>query len=173
MKKLLIGLLLYGTSYTYSATNPSTTNNCDTIECDDCENRCCDDTFFCLTHFSPRSQGSDTARRLVGSHLYEHQFDMDKFYGTFAATLGYQRNFRPNELATYFAPKCNPCAPCFVLGEDDELNVDARSQDFGLSCTGKICPCPTYSSFIADLQWWIGFSEWCPGTFAELYIPIV
>ncbi|MEX0671913.1 MAG: hypothetical protein WD068_01005 [Candidatus Babeliales bacterium] len=147
---------------------------CDAVDCDDnCTDNCCDDTIFCKTHFSPRSQGSDTARRLVGSHLYEHQFDMDKLYGTFAATFAYQRNFRTNELAAYFAPKCKPCDGCVVLGADSTNGIDVRSQDFGLSCTGKVCPSPRYSSFIADLQWWVGLSEWCPGTFFELYIPVV
>lgn len=154
----------------------SCTTKCDVVDCeDDCEsNQCCDDNFFCKTHFSPRSQGSDTARRLVASHLYEHQFDMDKLYGTFAVTFAFQRNFRKNELATYFAPNCqDPCNPCIILGADDQNGVDVRSDDFGLSCTAEVCPCPKYSSFIADLQWWVGLSEWCPGTFFELYIPIV
>ena len=150
------------------------TTKCDVTDCEDnCENQCCDDMFFCKTHFSPRSQGSDTARRLVASHLYEHQFDMDKLYGTFAVTLAFQRNFRKDELATYFSPKCDPCNPCIILGADNQSGVDVRSEDFGLSCTAEVCSGPKYSSFIADLQWWVGLSEWCPGTFFELYVPIV
>lgn len=177
MKKIIWSFLLISSfglmqAQTDSSDTTDCSTDCCTIECGDCENRCCDDMFFCKTHFSPRSQGSDTARRLVASHLYEHQFDKESWYGTFAVTLAFQRNFRQNELAQYFLPKCDPCNPCIIFGEDDQTGIDARSADFGLSCTGQVCLCPEYSSFVADLQWWVGLNEWCPGTFFELYIPI-
>ena len=175
MKKIVWSILLIssmGHSHGETVNTSDCENDCCTIECGDCDNRCCDDMFFCKSHFSPRSQGSDTARRLVASHLYEHQFEMDKWYGTFAVTFEFQRNFRQNELAQYFLPKCDPCDPCITFGEDDQTGIDARSADFGLSCTGQVCLCPQYSSFVADLQWWVGLNEWCPGTYFELFIPI-
>lgn len=178
MKQILLSILLISLigcikTETASCGTSNLSSDCCTIECGDCENRCCDDMFFCKTHFSPRSQGSDTARRLVASHLYEHQFNKDSWYGTFAVTFEFQRNFRKNELAQYFLPKCDPCNPCIIFGEDDQTGVDARSADFGLTCTGEVCLYPQYSSFVADLQWWVGLNEWCPGTFFELYIPII
>ena len=82
------------------------TTKCD-FDCEEeCEDKCCDDQRFCKPFFKIRSQGSDTARRLVGSHLYRHRFDMDKLYGTFDVTIAYYKNFRREKLTQYFLPSC-------------------------------------------------------------------
>src|SRR5579863_4654849 len=43
-----------------------------------------------------RSQGRNNARKIVGETSYHTDlYDMDAFYGTFDATLEYDRSFRP------------------------------------------------------------------------------
>ena len=161
-----------GSCSTGSLTNTCTSScgDCTGCDADDC-NTCCDDQVFCKTFFLPRSQASNTGRRLVGSHLFTHKFDMDCMYGTAWITTAYQQSFRKKELAQYFLPACP--SECIVIGANDKTGVQVRSADLGLSCTGKICPCPKVTSFIADLGLEVFFAEYCPGTYLQIYAPIV
>ncbi len=138
--------------------------------CDDqCLDRCCDGLYYCKSHFSPRSQGLDGARRLAGQYG-THLADKDEVYFTFDAVLEYQRTFNWEKLGKYFSPRCG--SNCFTIGADSQTNVDVRNQDFGYNGTAQVCFCPYKSEFIADFYMFAGLNEWLEGLYMELEVPI-
>ncbi|HJZ23945.1 MAG TPA: hypothetical protein VJ201_05800 [Candidatus Babeliales bacterium] len=135
-----------------------------------CNDRCdCDGYYFGKSHFSPRSQGLDGARRLsgvVGTHLV----DKEEVYYNFDAALAYQRTFDGDKIGKYFSPNCSNC---FRMGDDADLNTDVRNSDFGYNGTAKVCICPLVQNFIADFNLFVGFNEWLEGLYAEVQVPVV
>ena len=138
-------------------------------DADCCEQLCCDDEYHCQGYLAARSQGSNTARRLVGTHLYTDTYDVEKFTQVFSVTTAYSHTFNTEQIGRYFSPVCN--STCFTLGADGQANV--RAEDFGLNCTGQVCLEPQSSSFIFDMQYYLGLDPICQGLFFELYAPIV
>lgn len=156
-----------------------------TKECQPCEpveDTCCNDRFFCKSYFAKRSEGSDTARRLVGDHRYTYTFNKKGIYGTFNITNAFQRSFNKPEIGIYFAPQC--CGNCLIFGFDEEPHV-LRSADFGLPAnfffgvkdppepiTSTVCLCPQTSSYIAEASLKLAAPFWCPRFFFNLYAPL-
>ena len=164
MKKLLKALLIISViTGTYQA---QASTNCVT-EC--CDERCCDDEYSCEGFMLTRSFGSNTARRIVGSHLFTNRFDCENFNQVLSFTVGGARTFDNEKIGRYFAPICG--TNCFSIGKDGE--ADVRAEDFGLSCTANVCLCPKSSSFILDVQYFLGLDPICEGLFFEAFLPVV
>lgn len=162
MKKQLVLLLLVGASLLSTGLIFANSDDC-------CEELCCENEFSCQGYLAARSQASNTARRLVGSHLFTDTYNVDEFIQVFSVTPAYSRSFNDEQIGRYFSPVCN--SNCFTLGADGQANV--RAEDFGLACTGAVCLAPQSSSFIFDIQYYLGLDPFCKGLFFQLYAPIV
>jgi hypothetical protein len=145
-----------------------------TVDCSDTctTDRCGDCGFFCQGHFAPRSQGSDTARRLVGRNLFLYAYEENGYYGAFSITPEVTRSFRSEELGRYISPvsDCN----CFTVGEDGQANI--RGEDFGLNCTGtgnQVCLYPRVSNFLIDFSLYLGLDACWKGLFIDIHLPVV
>lgn len=162
MKLEFVFLLLVSTSFINTGLIFADSDDC-------CEELCCNDEYFCQGYLAARSQGSNMARRLVGTHLYTDTYNVDEFIQVFSATAAYSRTFDNEQIGRYFSPVCN--SNCFTIGADGEANV--RSEDFGLACTGEACLLPKSSSFIFDIHYYAGLDPLCKGLFFQFYLPIV
>src|SRR5436190_1325786 len=83
----------------------------------DCDNGC-NDNFRVAPFVQWRSQGRDTARKLVGTtshHVY--LYDMESFYGTFNMTPQYDQSFNNDELlGCYFGSSLTNCNSLVIAG---------------------------------------------------------
>ncbi|MEX0671911.1 MAG: hypothetical protein WD068_00995 [Candidatus Babeliales bacterium] len=179
MKKIFSILFILLLSFSLSA--PLAASNCES--CDDsctidCSVTCTsadtvgDCGFFCQGHFAPRSQASDTARRLVGRNLYLYRYEENGYYGTFSITPEVTRSFRTEELGRYLSPiaDCN----CFTVGQ--EALADIRGEDFGLNCTGtgnQVCLNPRVTNFLVEFSLFLGLDECWKGLFVDIHLPVV
>jgi hypothetical protein len=108
-----------------------------------------------------------------------HQFDREEFYGDFAVTLGWQQNFSPYRLSSYFFKNCGS----ITVGSNTDVSVnttatpiaDIRASDLGLSSTftGSAWLCPKYQDFIADFDLYLAWDEFVKGLWTELRVPFV
>src|ERR1700730_15629224 len=84
-----------------------------------------------------RSQGRDTARKLVGTtshHVY--LYDMESFYGTFNMTPQYDESFHNDELLEcYFGSSLTNCNVLTIAGTDApalDVTKDWMAENFYL-----------------------------------------
>ena len=141
-------------------------SDCCNFDCEDEELGSCE-LFCCKPHFAIRSQGSNTARTLVGRAKDVHLAGYpDKSYHVANFTIGYSKSFRTrDEIGTYFSPACfNPCSGCGPC---------INSADFGTTCTGSLCLCPQVSNVIVEFDWFVGLHAFCEGLFFDIHIPVV
>lgn len=127
-----------------------------------------------------RSQGRDTARKLVGTtshHIYLH--DMETFYGTFSITPQYDQTFHANELLDcYFGASlynCNNLVIAGSLANGYNPTKDWMAENFYLPRDFKstIQFNPIVQNFLVDFNLYIGLDEWVKGLYLRLYGPVV
>lgn len=148
-----------------------------------------------------RSQGRNTARKLVGTTAYAvDQPDMEKMYGTFFATLEYDRSFRPQNISNALfgdslidvnTPSTNnncsnSCGSnrCLLIqgfnpaGKDDPSLINPKSwmaENFFLSdeFQSNLCIKPLVQNILVDFDWYMGLDKWAKGLYFRLYGPVV
>jgi len=141
------------------------------------------DTDFRVAPFVQwRSQGRDTARKLVGTtshHVYLH--DMESFYGTFNITPQYDQIFRNHELAEcYFGSSLiNDCSSTIAitgsLATPFNITKDWMAENFYLPRDFKstISFTPKVQDFLVDFNLYVGLDEWVKGMYFRIYGPVV
>lgn len=145
---------------------------------------CCDsngDTEFRVAPFVQwRSEGRDTARKLVGTtshHVY--LYDMESFYGTFNITPQYDQTFHADKLLEcYFGSSLTNCNTLIIAGtEAPALNVnkDWMAENFYLPRDFKsaISFSPKVQNFLVDFNLFVGLDEWVKGLYFRVYGPVV
>src|SRR5581483_6882231 len=141
-----------------------------------------------------RSQGRDTARKLVGTtshHVYLD--DMESFYGTFNVTPQYDRSFRPQEItdalfgsSLYDIPLASDAAnssknsgrALVISGlntENRNNEKDWMAENFLLARDFKstISFSPLVQDFLVDFNLYVGLDEWVRGLYFRVYGPVV
>jgi hypothetical protein len=146
-----------------------------------------------------RSEGRDTARKLVGTtshHVYLD--DMESFYGTFNATFQYDRSFRGKELTECLFGNSLITAPSTTSGTNSSCNASCdggrsiaiqgfdvpaannitnawRATDFflPLDFQSTISFKPLVQNFLVDFNLYVGLDEWVKGLYFRLYGPVV
>ncbi len=127
-----------------------------------------------------RSQGRDTARKLVGTtshHVYLH--DMESFYGTFNITPQYDQTFRGKELAEcYFGSSLINDETLTITGTaatPTNITRDWMAENFYLPRDFKstITFAPKVQDFLVDFNLYVGLDEWVKGMYFRLYGPVV
>ena len=124
-----------------------TTSNCSSLPCDSyCASTKCNKDVMCKSHFSPRSQGLDTARWLVARHGISNTFDTDEVYGDFSITAEFTRSFKQEKLGKYFTPAytttadvCDTsCNSCYTSSCDNSCSCE---NCYSTSCNNSCGSC--------------------------------
>jgi hypothetical protein len=127
-----------------------------------------------------RSQGRDTARKLVGTtshHVY--LYDMESFYGTFNMTPQYDQSFHNDELLEcYFGSSLTNCNALTIAGTHAaslDVNKDWMAENFYLSrdFRSTITFSPLVQNFLVDFNLFVGLDEWVKGLYFRVYGPVV
>lgn len=128
---------------------------------------------FGQSFFSPRSQGTNSARYLIGQHPYMHNTDAKSCYGTMSATFEYLHAFKTRRLAEYFfgCDTIRFSGSSVTTREDNDILADY----FGLSQTfdGTLRIDPNVKTFLCDLQLYCGMDSLCGGLYLFARAPIV
>jgi len=150
-----------------------------------------------------RSQGRNNARKLVGTTNAIDQYGAEGHYGTFFATLEYDRSFRPSRITKALfgdslvetpqttttttttttntnnscKKKCNNNQSIVISGTD--LNTrgprEWMAENFLLPSSFKstLTFDPLVQNVIFDLDFFMGFDRWVSGMYFRLYGPVV
>jgi hypothetical protein len=141
---------------------------------------CCDTSLRVAPFVQWRSEGRDTARKLVGTtshHVYLH--DMESFYGTFNITPQYDQTFNGDDLAEcYFGSSLTNCNFLTIAGTEAPSLDIAKSwmaENFYLPRDFKstISFSPKVQNFLVDFNLYVGLDEWVKGLYFRIYGPVV
>ena len=144
----------------------------------------CPETSETLFRVAPfvqwRSQGRDTARKLVGTtshHVYLH--DMESFYGTFNMTPQYDQVFNGKELIECLFGSSliddNTLTITGTAATPTNITKDWMAENFYLPRDFKstITFAPKVQDFLVDFNLYVGLDEWVKGMYFRLYGPVV
>ena len=148
-------------------------------------------TTFGKTFFAHRSQGSNTARELVGWENHINRPDMDEFYGSFKITPEYTRSFDVDEIGKYLffngkntmkfgmpAGDISPVLPATVGSEVNAWNwgVGGSTEDTNVTTPSgfesDVTIKPRVQNFIIDLGLFLGLDEWVEGLYFQVNLPL-
>ena len=135
-----------------------------------------DDAVLCIptyTGFIPRSQGTNTARELVGWEEFIHQFDVGDYYLTTGHVLSYSRSFYPERIARELF---GDTVLCFAGSQvEDRGPCELLADNFGLSpnMRGSVSFSPLIENIIFDNQFFLGLDPILCGLYVRVHIPIV
>lgn len=138
---------------------------------DTCNQTCCDNQFFCKTFLLPRSQATDTARRLLARHFFINDYKNNEYTNIVCNSNTYAQSFNHAETGAYFSPRCG--SHSFTFGAENGQKIDVRSQDFGFSCTGLITLLPKYEAWSTEISLFIIKNACDLDFFIDINIPIV
>ncbi|MEX0671912.1 MAG: hypothetical protein WD068_01000 [Candidatus Babeliales bacterium] len=138
--------------------------------CDCCELDCCH-TSTCKTYLAKRSQGSDTARWMMGFKAFVAMMNDKEKTTTVMITPGFSRSFNNEKLASFFLPK--PDSNCVIFQTNSQEANVLRADDFGLVGTGTVCICPQLSNFFIDFGAYLDLKSCYDGLFFEIHAPVV
>ena len=148
----------------------SCTNSCFQSQ-DESDETCCDKQFFCKTFLLPRSQASDTGRRLLARHFFINNYPDNKYTNTVVNSNIYTQSFQNEDTGAYFSPVCG--TNTFSFGSENGQNTNMRSEDFGFSCTGDITLIPKYKSWTTEISIFFLKHPCDTDIFIDIHIPIV
>jgi len=125
------------------------------------------------TFFSPRPQGCDAARQLVGQHPYQHKYDANHCYGTFSATMEYLHTYKNYRIAEHFWGVDTvrfSGSQVTTRGENDIL-----ADYFGLSPAfdSLLTFEPKAETFLIDFNLYAGLDGLCHGLYFQVIAPAV
>jgi hypothetical protein len=128
-----------------------------------------------------RSQAFHSDRqKLAGMVGHTHLYDMDSWYGTFDATVGYMRSFQESKIAyALFGSdlNCNDCSPSIKVQGSGVATRDAKAwlADYlYLNCSfdGEFTIKPQIQNVVVDLDFYLGLDEWVNGMYFRVWGPI-
>jgi len=126
-----------------------------------------------VSFFSPRPQGINAARELVGWHPYINRYDANSSYSAYAFTASYTQSVRSKRIArALFGTNILTLSGSLVedRGEDDIL-----ADYFGLSPSfqSRVKLEPLIRNTIVAINVYIGFDSYAPGLYLRFHIPAV
>lgn len=125
------------------------------------------------TIFGIRSQGLNSVRELCGWQKCMFKYDQNRNFGALAATIEYDRSFRPKQMADFlfggetirFSGSQSP----------NRQQGDILADYFGLPVdfSSKVCVSPRISSVVVDFNLFQAFDSKIPGLFCMFHVPVV
>jgi len=133
----------------------------------------CKAQLFGKTFFTPRPQGVNSARQLVGQHRYMHTKNSESYYGTISATPEYLHAFKTRRLAEYFfgTDTIRFSGSLVTTREVDDILADY----FGMSPTfdSTLTIDPQVRTALVDFDWYCGLDNLCSGLYFHAHTPVV
>jgi len=178
MNKLLTGLLSFSllSSFVAYSENSCCTNTCDTcnVDCSSCCVGPCDAYPF----LQIRSQGRNTARRLVACQDFINRFDEDETYGLFSVAVEYTRTFREERLADFlFGRDLVNCCELYIQGSGitNRHRYAWLADYFGLPTDydSRVRFSPRIQNAIIDINVFLGLDELKEGLYFRIDAPLV
>ncbi len=140
----------------------------------DCQDGCLEGCYCEHGHtwFSQKDQSANQYVIMSLTSDKRHHFG-NEFYGDFALTLGYQKNFNNYRLSSYFFNKNGLMRVGGNAIDGRTAMVDVRASDLGLPATftGTAWLCPKYQDFLVDLDLYMAWDNILEGLWSELRIP--
>ena len=132
-------------------------------------------TKYCLpkTFFLPRSQGTNTARWLVGWERFLAPFKDHVQNGNINLVIEYSHSFDSKIISEYlFGSQCLSFKGSEVPNRDP--NRDIMADYFGLApdFQGKICFKPKIQNVIAEVNYYLALDSWIKGLYARIHFPL-
>ena len=125
------------------------------------------------TAFIPRSQGTNTARELIGWEEFIHQFDVGGYYLTTGHVFSYSRSFRPERIAHELFGR----SVLHFSGSQvpDRGACELLADNFGLSphFVGAVAFDPLIENIIFDNQFFVGLDPLVCGLYVRIHMPLV
>src|SRR5579885_2307135 len=148
-------------------------------------------------YFSIRSQGENAVREMVGWQELINLCGMDDFYGAVSVVGEYSESFRSNDIARVLFgsdfTNAHGCCGINITGSQVG-NVPAQFPGFGQAFfplfqrgpndwladyfglpvfwQSTICFTPKIRNFVADVELYLGLSQWADGLYARVHMPI-
>lgn len=123
------------------------------------------------TIFGIRSQGLDSVRELCGWQKCIFKYDQNRNFGTVAATIQYDRSFRPEQIAEFlFGGQTVRFSGSMAKRQQGDILADY----FGLppSFSSRVHVSPRISDVVVDLNIFQAFDAHLPGFFMMFHVPI-
>src|SRR5579872_5691365 len=130
------------------------------------------DGFGKKTIFGIRSQGLNSVRELCGWQKCMFKYDQNRNYGTIAASIQYDRSFRPEQIADFLL---GGQTLRFSGSMADRQPGDILADYFGLppSFSSRVCFSPRISDVVVDFNLFQAFDAKIPGLFIMFHVPVV
>ena len=127
-----------------------------------------------ISTFIPRSQGSDTARELVGWQR-ELWAAYCENYAAFATTLEYTHSFKTEAIARHLLTSTRLTFAGSESEHPPRTDADIIADYFGLPTDfyGTLAIKPRIENAIIDLNFYAGLNDWLPGLYVRIHAPIV
>ena len=178
MKKIIAGLLFFTISSHFTT---NTADSCCTVNdiSDSCDcYKCCLAPCEGYPYLQIRSQGRNTARRLVGTQDFVHVADECESYGLFSVAVEYTRSFREKRITDFlFGKDLVNCCQLYVQGSDTQNRHSCAwlADYFGLPTNydSRIRFCPTIQNAIIDFNIFLGLDELKEGLYFRIDAPLV
>lgn len=126
-----------------------------------------------ITTFIPRSQGSNTARELVGwqRELYQNYCEN---YAAFAGTVEYTHSMHTQCLArNLLTTNCLRFAGSAVPNRNPKTDILADYFGMAVDFEGTLAIKPKIENYLFDLNWYFGLDEVVNGLYVRIHAPIV
>lgn len=153
--------------------------SCDCYKLCDNEEACpilcnSDGDVFGKTYYTPRSQGNNSARTIMGIQDKIHVYGSRDFYGVASLALEYQQAFHNLSGIGKWYTSNGLSNMTYGLIDDTTLNgdFDINSFNFGVTGSGEISFCPSKKDFIVDLNFYLGLDRWLCGSWLQVDIPL-
>lgn len=164
-----------------TAQGSCSTTNC-ASDCNDCTelckgtcitNLCNKNEIYGKTFYAVRSQGDNSARKMMGTEDKIHVFGNTDWYGVGFVAVEYQRMFNNKHIGTWFTSNGQATMSYGIIDTTAENSqFDLNSLQFGVTSSGTIAFCPQSSDIIADLNIYVGLDNLFCGLWTRLDIPI-
>lgn len=136
---------------------------------------------YAVPFYSIRSQSVNIARQMAGIQEDINRYDMDHIHGIFTLTPEYSQTYNDKKIANcLFGPtvSCQPsCVSSLRVQGSLVSGRDPHSwlaDYFGLApdFSSTIIFCPTITTFLVDIDFYIGLDELIPGVYFEAHAPL-
>lgn len=171
---LTIGIPLVGKSCTQSTCQTSC-NDCTELCRDTCiTNLCHRGDIYGKTFYAARSQGDNSARKIMGTDNKIHLFGNKDFYAVGFAAVEYQSLFNNHQtVGEWFSTNGLASMSYGVIDTSSSNNqFDINSLQFGVTGSGTLAFCPQSDDIIIDLNVYFGLDNLFCGLWGRLDIPV-
>ena len=157
------------------STTCSTTCGCTCVSQPCTDIPCNQDLIFGKTFYAARSQGDNSARKMMGVENKIHINRDNCYYNVSSITLEYQSGFKDRgDIGKWFSVNGNSFMTYGMIESSADNNLfNINALQFGVTGSGTITFCPKFSDVILDTNIYLGLDSIFCGLWARFDIPLV